>query len=75
MLYINVDVVCLAVLFGLENIYSLCKNNGNAIRIKMDLDKIWCKVAFSAWIFAVLMLMYVGNQNFIYGRCTVLASI
>lgn len=66
--YINVYVVCSAVLFGLVNIYSLCKNNGNAIQIKMDLDKMWCKVIFSAWIFAVLMLMYVGNQNFIYAQ-------
>lgn len=66
--YINVYVVGTLILMILANIYSICYNNGNAIQIRIDLDKVWGKIVISAWFFAILMLMYVGNQNFIYAQ-------
>lgn len=66
--YINVYMVCYALLAGFIFALSFYKNDGNIIKINMNLDKLLSKIILVIWIFSILMLMYCGNSAFIYAR-------
>lgn len=66
--YINSYAVVFLVFMALIHVYAYKKNNGEEIKISLDLDKFKNKVIFVIWICLIVMFAYVGDSAFIYAQ-------